>query len=106
VALQLATVERREKLQANVKRLRTGLQELGIHALGDAHVVPIVLGAQTMQVADSLLSHGFWAAGIRAPTVPAGSERIRITLSAEHTAEQIDTLLECLSVTLMENRHD
>jgi 7-keto-8-aminopelargonate synthetase-like enzyme len=101
-ALDLADSERRERLSARVRRLRSGLADLGIPALGEHHIVPIVLGDRTMAVADRLLSRGFWAAGIRAPTVPAGQERIRITCSSEHTEHQIDQLLSALEQTLKE----
>ena len=102
VAIDLANDERRSKLNQNVLRLRQGLSDLGIPALGDAHIVPIVLGSRTMDVADALLKKGFWAAGIRAPTVAPGSERIRITVSAGHTSEHIDGLLEALEQLVQE----
>lgn len=100
--LDLADSERRERLADRVDRLRRGLVDLGIEALGQHHVVPIVLGERTMAVAEGLLAKGFWAAGIRAPTVPAGQERIRITCSSEHTPLQIDQLLSALEQTLKE----
>jgi 8-amino-7-oxononanoate synthase len=96
VGLRLADDERRERLAERTARFRRGLAELGIPALGCAHIVPIVLGDRTMAVADELLARGFFALGIRPPTVPAGTERIRFSLSAEHTDEQIDRLLEAL----------
>jgi 8-amino-7-oxononanoate synthase len=102
VALDLATDDRRGRLSENVVRFRDGLRGLGIAALGETHIVPIVLGARTMAVADGLLARGFWVAGIRAPTVPDGTERLRITLSALHTPDQIDQLLEALSAVLKE----
>lgn len=102
VALNLATDERRALLQRNVDRFRRGLKDLGIDALGDTHIVPIVLGNQTMHVADELLSRGHWVAGIRAPTVATGSERVRFTLSASHTFDQIDSLLDDLNAVLKE----
>ena len=49
-----------------------------------------------MAVAEALLTRGYWVAGIRPPTVPAGTERLRITASAAHSHEQIDGLLEAL----------
>ena len=96
-ALDLANDERRARLSDRVRRLRAGLAALGIPALGRHHVVPIVLGGRTMDVAQALLERGFWAAGIRAPTVPAGHERIRLTCSSEHTEQQIDQLLDALN---------
>ncbi|MEC9389428.1 MAG: 8-amino-7-oxononanoate synthase [Myxococcota bacterium] len=106
VALTLATDERRAALQANVARFRTGLQDLGIDALGSTHIVPVLMGRATMAVAERLMDRGHWAAGIRAPTVAPGSERVRFTVSAAHTAEQIDRLLSDLAAVLKEIRHD
>jgi 8-amino-7-oxononanoate synthase len=56
-----------------------------------------------MRVAEALLRRGIWVAGIRPPTVSAGTERLRITLSAEHTPEQIDRLLSAIE---KEVQHD
>ncbi|MFT5686478.1 MAG: 8-amino-7-oxononanoate synthase, partial [Myxococcota bacterium] len=96
----------RQQLAANVTRLRSGLSHLGLPALGDAHIVPVVLGAATMPVAEALLSAGYYAAGIRPPTVAPGAERIRLTLSAAHTADQIDGLLDALDVAVRQARID
>jgi 8-amino-7-oxononanoate synthase len=98
--LELADDGLRERLFDRVKRLRRGLSELGIPALGQHHIVPIVLGAQTMSVAQQLRQSGFLVPGIRPPTVPPGQERLRITLSAAHTDDQIDGLLEALEQAL------
>jgi 8-amino-7-oxononanoate synthase len=96
VGLRLADDERRERLADRTARFRRGLAELGLPVLGSAHIVPIVLGERTMAVAEELLAHGFFALGIRPPTVAPGTERIRFSLSAEHTEEQIDRLLDAL----------
>lgn len=101
-AIHLADDALREQLQDNVQRFRLGLQHLGVSALGKAHIVPVVFGARTMKIADALLHRGFWAAGIRAPTVAAGTERVRFTLSSAHTHDQIDRLLEALQAVLQE----
>ncbi|TNE87913.1 MAG: 8-amino-7-oxononanoate synthase [Deltaproteobacteria bacterium] len=88
--------DRRERLAANVRRLRDGLAELGWQALGDHHIVPIVVGDGAMDLAARLLDGGVFAPGIRPPTVPAGQERLRLTVSSEHTEAQIDRILEVL----------
>ena len=87
-------------------RLRTGLRDLGIDALGSTHIVPVLMGGATMTVAERLLERGHWAAGIRAPTVAPGSERVRFTVSAAHTNDQIDGLLNDLAAVLEELQHD
>lgn len=94
--LALATESRRGLLRDRVRRLRSGLQQLGLIALGDRHIVPLVLGPQTMTISEKLLEHGFFVPGIRAPTVPPGQERLRITLSAAHSDDDIDQLLDAL----------
>jgi 7-keto-8-aminopelargonate synthetase-like enzyme len=97
VGLRLADDERRERLADRTKRFRRGLTQTGLVAGGSAHIVPIVLGERTMAVADELLARGVFALGIRPPTVAPGTERIRLSLSSEHTDEQIDRLLDILS---------
>ena len=48
--------------------------------------------ADTMDAGKALLERGFWVGAIRPPTVPQGSSRLRVTLSAAHTMEQVDAL--------------
>ena len=45
----------------------------------------------------ALREAGFWVVAIRSPTVPAGAERLRITLTAGHEESQVDALVEALS---------
>jgi len=100
VALQLATDDRRRALSQAADRLRKGLRGLGLRPDGEAHIVPVVLGPRTMAVAQGLLERGVYVAGIRPPTVPAGTERLRISVSAAHTNAQIDRLVSVLGDVL------
>ena len=50
-----------------------------------------------MRIAEQLKQHGLLVFAIRSPTVAAGSERLRITLSAAHEESDIDTLLDALA---------
>lgn len=95
-ALRLADDARRQRLAHNTRRLRIGLWQIGAKILGDAHVVPILVGERTMEVAERLLAAGFFAPGIRYPTVAMGQERIRVTVSAAHSEEEIDRLIEAI----------
>jgi 8-amino-7-oxononanoate synthase len=88
--------DRRERLFANVHRLREGLHQLGWCPLGSHHIVPIIAGDRAGELAARLLAHGVFAPLIRPPTVPAGAERIRLTVSSEHTADQLDRILEAI----------
>lgn len=100
VALGLADDARRQRLRENTQRMRAGLHDLGLSPAEGHHIVPVILGERTMAVAQGLLERGYFVAGIRPPTVPSGTERLRITLSAAHTPEQIDGLLEALDQEL------
>jgi 7-keto-8-aminopelargonate synthetase-like enzyme len=61
-------------------------------------IVPIVLGdaRRTMLAAETLLEQGIYVRGIRPPTVPEGTCRLRLTVSAQHTPAQLDRALEVL----------
>jgi len=100
-ALAVATREpwRRERLQANAKRLRKRLAQSGIStAPSTTHIVPVRIGdnATTMATCERLLDRGFYAQGIRWPSVPEGSARLRITPMATHTDGEIDAFAEAL----------
>lgn len=59
-------------------------------------IIPVVVGGEreTMRFAESFARAGVWLAGIRPPTVPSGTSRLRISLSAAHTFNDIDMLLD------------
>ena len=94
--VRLATTELRQRLAARVQRFRSGLAQLGWKPLGSAHIVPLVVGQKAMALSAKLLKNGVLAPGIRWPTVSAGQERLRFTVSAAHSDNQIDTILDAL----------
>jgi 8-amino-7-oxononanoate synthase len=67
-------------------------------------IQPIILGddALTLKVGEQLRAKGFLVGAIRPPTVPAGSSRLRITLCAEHSEQEVDQLLDAIDTTLSE----
>ncbi|QJD30691.1 8-amino-7-oxononanoate synthase [Methylococcus geothermalis] len=95
--------ERRERLHRNVRRFRAGAESLGFE-LGDliGPIQPIVIGAnaEALEASRRLGERGFLVSAIRPPTVPEGTARLRITLSASHTDEQVDGLLEALAAAV------
>ncbi len=94
---------RRVRLDALVGRFRAGARARGL-ALAESRtpIQPLILGPpeRAVAAADRLMKTGFWVAAIRPPTVPRGTARLRITLTAAHTEEQVDALLEALGATL------
>lgn len=91
--------ERRLRLDENIAVFRhaaTGLP-LGLNNSQTA-IQPLIVGenARTLNLAARLRERGFWLTAIRPPTVPTGSARLRVTLTAEHTREDIEALLEAL----------
>jgi len=89
--------ERREQLFCNCRRFEEGLRDLGF-PLGtcDSPIVPLIIGdaEKTMGLSERLLAKGVFAQGIRPPTVPLGTSRLRITLMATHTQEHIGKALD------------
>lgn len=90
----------REQLRANIERLKDGARRRGLTLMpSDTPIQPLLVGrdADALAMAASLETRGYWVAAIRPPTVPEGSARLRITLSAAHDAQQIDGLLDALA---------
>ena len=99
----LALVEqegwRRERLNSHIDLFRRGAHALGIPLLpSETPIQPVVLGdpERALSVAAHLEQKGFIVPAIRPPTVPVGSARLRITLSALHEPWHIERLLDAL----------
>ena len=87
---------RRERLWENVRRWSSGLMQLGCELVSHASpIIPIRVGPnrQTMELAQALFEAGVYAPGIRPPTVPEGSARIRTSLTSLHTEGDLDAAL-------------
>ena len=90
---------RRERLAANCDRLRQRLAASDIStAPSTRHILPVVLGEneRTMAVCEDLLERGYYAQGIRHPSVPRDSARLRITPMATHDESEIDGLADAI----------
>jgi len=102
VGLRLARDEswRRQRLRQLVQLFRTGAAQLGLPLMdSDTPIQPILAGSAQRALAWSrrLEHQGILVSAIRPPTVPEGSARLRITLSAGHTDQQLERLLEALA---------
>ena len=109
-ALAVATIDslrltveetwRREKLLALVNRFRAGAKQLGLKLMDSCTPIqPVRIGnnESSLKVSQELLKAGFLVPAIRPPTVPKGTARLRITVSALHEEHDIDALLDSLS---------
>jgi len=89
--------QRRLALWHNCRALRDGLKKLGF-SLGESQsqIQPLVIGdaQKCMDFSERLLQKGVFAQGIRPPTVPPGTSRLRITLMATHTHEHLHRALK------------
>ncbi|NER60527.1 8-amino-7-oxononanoate synthase [Pseudomonas sp. MAFF212428] len=101
-SLQLLRDEhwRREHLQALIGQFRQGAEQLGLQLMDSATPIqPIVIGdaGRALRLSELLRERGLMVTAIRPPTVPAGSARLRVTLTAAHTAAQVQLLLNALA---------
>jgi 8-amino-7-oxononanoate synthase len=112
-ALEIAQREtwRRERVLALAARFRRGAEQMGVPLMGTDAIAgrvevqpltpiqPVVLGSSeaALRAQRALFAAGFCVVAIRPPTVPQGSARLRVTLSAAHTETQVDELVEMLS---------
>jgi len=89
----------RAHLQQRVAQLRGGLSDLPWQLMpSDTAIQPLLIGdnRQALDLSEALRERGIWVAAIRPPTVPQGTARLRITLSAAHTEQDVAQLVGAL----------
>ncbi|MEJ7668493.1 MAG: 8-amino-7-oxononanoate synthase [Casimicrobiaceae bacterium] len=90
---------RRARLQRLIERFRAGARALPWTLLpSESAIQPLLVGgnAAAYALAEALFARGFWLPAIRPPTVPQGTARLRISLSAMHAHDDVDALLVAL----------
>jgi 5-aminolevulinate synthase len=96
-----ASSAERERQQERVAKVRRGLDAAGIpHLRNSSHIVPVMVCCpiRCKRMSDMLLEHyGVYAQPINYPTVPRGTERLRITPSPVHSDADIDHLVSSLA---------
>ena len=91
--------EQRQTLQANAAYLRGSLHEMGWQTgSSSTQIIPIMIGkeADALELSNWLEENGILISAIRPPTVPEGASRIRLSLSALHTRNHIDRVIDVL----------
>jgi len=98
-----AEPERVAALRARIGELRAALQDMGLGGTSQSAVHQVVLGsnADALFASNALRERGFLVPAIRLPTVPQGTARLRISVAAGHTAQDLEglgcALAECLA---------
>ncbi|RZA22397.1 MAG: 8-amino-7-oxononanoate synthase [Lysobacteraceae bacterium] len=90
----------RARLRDNIGQLQAGARARGLALMpSDTPIQPLLVGrdVDALAMAAALEERGYWIAPIRPPTVPEGSARLRIALSAAHDATHVDGLLDALA---------
>ncbi|NMM26738.1 MAG: 8-amino-7-oxononanoate synthase [Glaciimonas sp.] len=92
--------ERRAHLQVLIAQLQQGLTLRRWQRMpSETAIQPLLIGEndETMRLAAALYAQGLWVPGIRPPTVPVGTARLRVTLSAAHTEQDVAQLITALN---------
>jgi 8-amino-7-oxononanoate synthase len=94
--------KRRKRLKENSRLFQELLAGEGRLCTDSSHIVPIVIGesTRTMEVSEACLDAGVFAHGIRYPTVPEGTARLRFTLMSDHTAEDLSKAVTVLTASI------
>ncbi len=104
--VQAAEAERTH-LQQLIRHFRQGAQQLGLTLWpSETPIQPVILeeAERAVRWRDRLFEQGVYVPAIRPPTVPQGSARLRISLGARHTLEDVEILLDALAHCLKEER--
>jgi 8-amino-7-oxononanoate synthase len=94
IAIMRDEPQRQMRVRALAKKVRAALKI----SLSDSPIIPIVLGSaqRALDAAEALKKNGLLAVAVRPPTVAANASRVRVTISYEHSDEEIEKLVECL----------
>jgi 8-amino-7-oxononanoate synthase len=97
--------ERRKKLWDNIKFFKENLKSIGLDCpKSNSAIIPILTKENkiTMEFSQKLFNRGIFIQGIRPPTVPEGSARLRLTITATHTQSDLEQCLEAIKISAKE----
>jgi 8-amino-7-oxononanoate synthase len=86
--------EQRAKVDQLAARFRATLRDAGLRTDGNSNIVPVMVGdaSRTVAAAERICAAGYWVKAVRPPTVPAGTSRLRLSLNAAMSWEQLEPL--------------
>lgn len=92
--------ERRERLRSNINLFRQLLNRIACDKVNPSPIIPVLMAGEekALEAAANLREQGFFVAAIRPPTVPHGTSRLRITITAGHSEENIRSLAQAISM--------
>ena|GEM_PF-12632 len=95
--------ERRDQLWRNVSDMKNGLSALGVRNESRSPIIPIIIGGESaaVEISQKLYQQGVFVPAIRYPTVPKGKARLRVTVTAAHTFEDIENFLKAMKNILV-----
>jgi 8-amino-7-oxononanoate synthase len=95
--------EERARVNALAHNLRQALRASGLRTHGSSNIVPVMIGdaAKAVATAERICEAGYWVKAVRPPTVPAGSSRLRLSLNAAMSEEQLAPLSALIQTALM-----
>lgn len=91
--------EQKAKLESLTNGVHALLDEKGIRTVSSTHIIPIIIGSNedTIRISEKLQAEGYYIPAIRPPTVPEGSSRLRISLTADCKLDDFKRVLEIVS---------
>jgi 8-amino-7-oxononanoate synthase len=92
---RLASLQaQRDKLRQTSRELRQKLENAGLQTGGSSNIIPVIIGAadRTVEGAKLLQNKGFYVLPVRPPTVPRGTSRFRLSLTADHDIQMLAPL--------------
>ncbi|MHC4290581.1 MAG: aminotransferase class I/II-fold pyridoxal phosphate-dependent enzyme [Planctomycetota bacterium] len=94
--------KRRKRLNDNAAYLRSRFTEMNLD-IGNSttQIIPVILGdsAKALDISKKLFETGYFISAIRPPTVPPKTARLRVSVQADHTQEQLEGLCETLDMS-------
>jgi 8-amino-7-oxononanoate synthase len=97
LSIACTEAERRQRLHDNAGYLQRAFEQLGLRAGAPrSHILPVLIGdsERAVRISERLLTAGVFVQGIRPPTVPAGTARLRVTPISTHTPEDLALAVE------------
>jgi len=98
VEAAIAVLRDEPQRQLRVRELARRVRSALLRQEGDSPILPIIIGeeSKTLAAAERLMQQGILAVAVRPPTVPRGTSRLRVTLSCDHTDEEVEKLVRSM----------